>query len=759
VAPALAWALLPAGASATAGRPTQGNLSPRLAELAKPAVRSLPRAKQARALGLARTGPGSLRRAGNRVLVEVRFDHGAAAGVRALRGAGAKLVNVSSRYQTVTAAVRPADLRGVGALPRVTGVKEVLAPLVFASCPSGKVVSEGDQQLHAAEARSALGVDGTGVTVGILSDSFDQATEAADGSGPIATHAKEDVESGDLPGFGNPCGDTTPVNVLEGFVPQEPGEEPFDEGRGMSQIVHDLAPGAKLAFASAFNGLLPFAENIEWLAAPVGIGGAGAKVIADDVAYLDEPFFQEGPVGIAARHVTEHGADYFSAAGNDNLFEEGTGKEIASWEAPKFRDSGECPAALTPLSEELIEEEEELEKELGIPFPKIGLNPFHCMDFNPSSSGVDEEFGITVEKKEELIVDLQWAEPWNGVETDVDVFLLGEGGEVLAESTEDNVSSSEEPFELLTWGNPLGKPAEVQLVINKYTPGAPNPRLKFALLENGRGVSKTEYPESKEGDTVGPTIFGHSGDAQTISVAALPFSSNVVPEKYSSRGPATHYFGPADGIAAANPLGSPEVLAKPDIAATDCGVTTFFAEEDLFGNWRFCGTSAAAPHAAAVAALMRQKNPAASPAQIRAALASSAQPVGAFGPNAVGAGLVDALGALNAVPSPPPPTTSVGPPPPPPPPAPPATFIRKHPKGLVRTHRLRAKLQFEFTSEPPGATFQCRVDRGAFRNCSAKFIARFKPGKHVIQVRAVDAAGNVDPTPAVFRFRVKRETV
>ena len=115
--------------------------------------------EQARALSLAAEGPGSLLRDGNRVLVEVRFDHGAAAGVDDLRAAGAKIVDVSPRYQTVTVAAKPDELRTLSDVPRVAAATEVLTPFASAStCPSGAVVSEGDAQLHAEEAReTALG--------------------------------------------------------------------------------------------------------------------------------------------------------------------------------------------------------------------------------------------------------------------------------------------------------------------------------------------------------------------------------------------------------------------------------------------------------------------------------------------------------------------------------------------------------------------------------------------------------------------------
>ena len=312
---ALALACAGAAAPAMAARGGEGDLSPRLTELAKPSVRSASPAKQAEELSLAPEGPGSLLREGNRVLVEVRFDRGAAAAVDELRATGARIVNVSSRYQTVTVATKPAALRALSGIPRVAGATEVLTPFTAEStCPSGAVVSEGDAQLRADEVREPpFSVNGSGVTVGILSDSFDTATKSANGALPIATKAAEDVETGDLPGEageGNTClGQAGPANVLEDYEPIDAEEpEPGDEGRGMAQIVHDLAPGAGLAFATAFTGETAFAENIEKLAAP-GPEGAEASVIADDVSYPAEPFFQEGPVGVAVSKVSGEGVD------------------------------------------------------------------------------------------------------------------------------------------------------------------------------------------------------------------------------------------------------------------------------------------------------------------------------------------------------------------------------------------------------------------------------------------------------------------
>jgi hypothetical protein len=767
----LVCVLVPQSASAAVGPSSDGDLSARLAELAKPAVRAAPPAAQARALGLAAEGPGSLLREGNRVLVEVRFDRGAAAAVDDLRSAGAKIVNVSSRYQTVTVAARPGQLTALSGVPRVSGATEVLAPIASAStCPSGAVVSAGDAQLRAGEARAApFEVDGMGVTVGILSDSFDHATEAADGSGPVATHEAEDVENGDLPGSGNTCpGATTPVAKLDD---SDTGGE--DEGRAMGQIVHDLAPGAKLAFATAFTSETAFAENIEKLAKPTGEGGAGAQVIADDVAYPEEPFFQEGPVGVAVSKVTGAGVSYFSSAANNNLID--GGRDIASWEAPEFRDSSGCPAGVVAFSESLEAAAEP------------GLNPTHCMDFNPGA-GVDRTFRITVSKGATLRVDLQWAEPWEGVGTDLDAFLLGPGGGLLRSSIEDNVFDTKRPFEFIGWENKTGASAEVQLAVNRFSGG--NPPLKFAFLENGGGVTSSEYESSRGGDVVGPTIFGHNGGEDAISVGAIRYDESEAPEGFSSRGPVTHYFGPVSGTTTpAEPLVPAQVLSKPDVTATDCGETTFFAFEEA-GLWRFCGTSAAAPHAAAVAALMLQKEPLATPAQIRSALSESAGPIGGSGACAVGAGLVDAVGAIEALlapgagsapactpPESPPvveehegerpfeeaekkvvaanPPAEVQPPGEPPK-QPPSTLFRKHPAHLIRTSAAKAKAVFAFGADEGGVTFSCQVDRAPFRACPQRFVGRFAAGAHVLRVVARDAAGSADPTPAVYRFRVKR---
>jgi subtilisin family serine protease len=723
--------------SAFAGSPAKqhaGPLSPDLEVLARPQVAAGSPAVQANRIGVPNQGPGSLVREGERVLVTARFDRGAIAAFEPLRDAGARVVDASAATQTLTLAVDPEDLPALAAVPGLEGAWQLREPIVYAegSCDGGSVLSEGAAQLRVDEAREAFELRGKGLTVGVLSDSFDTARRGAQAP---ATDAEDDEVSNDLPGPSGTCSaQQLPVDVLEDF-----GKPGSDEGRAMLQIVHDLAPHAGLAFATAFRSEEGFAENIELLARPVSAGGAGADVIVDDVAWAEEPFFQEGPVAVAIDRVTDGGVTYLSATGNDNLFEGSTGREISSWEAAAFRDAGLCPApvATVPVNQ-------------GI----------HCMDFDPGP-GLDNTFGITVAAGQTLTLNLQWAEPWYGVATDLDAFLLSDT-EVLDESFEDNIDETQRPFEFLQWENEDDDARTVYLAINRYAGGSP--RLKFVLAQNGGGVEEIEYPQSSGGDVVGPSIYGHAGSPSAISVAAVPFNNSAAVESYSSRGPVTHYFGPVESTAPAAALGAPEAIPKPDLAATDCGATTFFAHLQG-GAWRFCGTSAAAPHAAAVAALVRQAKPTLPAQQVRDTLTATASPIGAFPAKAAGAGLIDAFDAISSLPGPieggdgpsaritP---VAVTPPPGPaaPIPAPPETLILKRPAKVVRSRSRAPRLVFRFGSDQAGAVFHCRVDRSPFRTCSRRTVRRFAHGSHMLRVKAESPAGRIDPTPAVYRFRV-----
>jgi hypothetical protein len=86
----------------------------------------------------------------------------------------------------------------------------------------------------------------------------------------------------------------------------------------------------------------------------------------------------------------------------------------------------------------------------------------------------------------------------------------------------------------------------------------------------------------------------------------------------------------------------------------------------------------------------------------------------------------------------------------------PNTTITSHPKKTVKTSKSKTKIKFSFSSDAPGATFQCMIDRGAFASCTSPKSFKAKPGKHTFSVEAVGQAGP-DASPATFSFKVKKK--
>jgi Subtilase family len=583
----------------------KSRLSTTLATLARPDVRTASRAERAQALSLPASGPGSLVERGGDVVVNVRAETTSPGQVESLREAGARVLHVAPDLRTVTVAVAPAELTALAAVPGVENVSPELTPLTSAmgttdygaSC-QGSVTSEADTQLRAAEAREEFGVSGAAVEVGVLSDSYDVNTTDT-------KNAPDGVASGDLPGAGNPCDRTTPVDVVA-----EGPATGTDEGRGMLELVHDLAPDASLAFASA-SPASAFPDRVAALRA------AGADVLVDDITYLDDPFYQPGPASVAIEQARADGAAYFSSAGNFNVNIDGQPR--GSWEAPNWRATP-CPSAL-----------------------QAGYTS--CMNFAGATETARNSLPMRVLPGGRLTIDLQWAQPWFGVETDLDMFLSS-GGSVIAAAQEENngPTGTQKPFEALGIRNTGTTAADVTLTIAKWGEGPDPGPVKFVMVRGNVSSVGATAPE----DRFGPTIIGHNGAAAAMSVAAVPASNSSLVESFSSRGPVTHYFGPVNGDTPAAELAQASTLAKPDIAASDGTVTTFFPPS-ASGVSRFFGTSAAAPHAAAVAALEMEAAPEATVDEIYDAQRDTARQVGSSGADTQGAGLVDAYAAVDDI--------------------------------------------------------------------------------------------------------------
>ena len=441
----------------------------------------------------------------------------------------------------------------------------------------GTYTDQADNILQSDRVRAAVpGDNGTGVTVGVISDSFNYLNEASTDEG-----------DGDLPAS---------VDVLNDY--KQSGAT--DEGRAMAQLVHHIAPGAAIDFDTGEGGDATFASHITALA------NAGCKIICDDLAYFDEPFFQDGTIAQAIDTVeTTDNVSYFSAAGNN----------------------ANQAYELTSVS---------------FMTAKISAISGSSQSYYEFASGVDEQ-SITIPAGYSVNLVLQWNQPFynaSGVTNSLSLYLLNSAGSSVVKSATTNNVNSQTPYQLLQYTNSSSSAQTYNVVIENAHGTASNVGvIKYVDYGDGADITFNDYA------TNSPTINPHAGAADAMAVAAVPYFNQTNPESFTSDGPVTIYFS-ASGTA----LSSPQVRAKPDVASVNGTTTSFFAQDNLGdGLWHFFGTSAATPHAAAVAALMLSANASLTPAEIYAQLKATANPnIGGTpgNPNLVGSGLINAYQAV-----------------------------------------------------------------------------------------------------------------
>ena len=202
--------------------------------------------------------------------------------------------------------------------------------------------------------------------------------------------------------------------------------------------------------------------------------------------------------------------------------------------------------------------------------------------------------------------------------------------------------SNQTPLEIFGFENTTGQ-TDFDVAIG-FSNGSEPGRIKYIPFGLG-GPNADPATIYQEFATNSSTIFGHPAATNASAVAATPYFDQKTPEPFTSVGPTTILFEP-DGTRKK----TPEIRQKPDITAVDGTDTTFFfPEDDIEANGfpNFFGTSAAAPHAAAVAALVKQANPEFTPEQIYNRLESTAEDIAAPGrDNVTGTGLINAYDAV-----------------------------------------------------------------------------------------------------------------
>ena len=469
---------------------------------------------------------------------------------------------------------------------------------------AGSVQTEGDAVLNADQTRSTFGVDGAGIKVGVVSNGIDGLTQSiASGDIPAAgiMVPSSPIAEGGV-GVNDPCPPFTSVTSTP--ADRDDLTSTPAEGLAMLEIIHDIAPGAELYFANGFPTSLEFQRAKKCLTEVVDI-------IADDIAFFNAgPYDGTSPVSMQSTASVQAGVSNFISVGNHAQVH--------------------YQGVFTDTDEDGIHE---FDVSLGLPY----VNNY------------GETLDITVPPNVGFRVYLQWNDPFGASSNDYDLYVIQPANPsgfddpalVLVASSINIQDGDDNPTEqTIVIFNETGVPQTAGIAIQNFN--APTAK-EFDLFVTGLipldefVVTQSSVPNNSDADlvcSVGAVGLG-PGDPLGQSPEQI--------RNYSSRGPTN------DG------------RMKPDLVAPD-GVS-------ITGNGGFSvpffGTSAAAPHAAGVAALLLQadenltpeaitaalqQSRALSPPQVADVLSNTAVDLGPPGPdNTFGFGRIDAFAAVQSV--------------------------------------------------------------------------------------------------------------
>lgn len=449
-------------------------------------------------------------------------------------------------------------LDSVAALGWVSALRPSLRPAVDVGPINAESV-----QLHKADKAQARGLTGKGQKIGAISGDVD--------------HLAESIAQGELP---------ADVQVLRQAAYDD------DEGTAMLEIIHDIAPQAKLAYASTRDTTAEYVEAFHELA------NAGVTMIAEDIALDDDPAFQQGIGAATAEKLAAHGIWVSSSAGN-----------LGGRHAPRVTATGTGSG------------------------PDGVVGPFTGCPNAPDNvvklRGEDTTYNLNLLPGATVMPTLQWSEPravfptaGQGGFTDLNLYLMDAAGTTcLAASNAVQADGVGDTIEQFIYENTTGVAQAAKLVVDvqgtSSAKKAPVLDLRWRALS--AGVQTIDPPERAGSMNPDSNYLGFATSAGAVNASLSVDPATIALEAFSAAGPtqiitttrcAGGKAGPCKGVAGplTRSFPAPYWVASDGVSVSGVGpFGSGTCPTAVQGQCRFFGTSASAPSAAGVAALTRQE--------------------------------------------------------------------------------------------------------------------------------------------------------
>jgi len=437
-------------------------------------------------------------------------------------------------------------------------------PYYKPSTNAGITISQGDTTMRTYLIRKGFELDGSGVKIGVISDSYKTITDPSTTYFDVCNDLNQNLIVNDE-SAGTANGDLSNVTLVQDFPIKL-----TDEGRAMMEIINDVAPGSQKYFFTGFYTAGYMADAIDSLAK------LGCKIIVDDVSYATEPMLKDGIIAKTVNRVKQDSSVlYFSSAGNFGN---------------KSYEKNFNPVLAGNIS---------------------GFETKYAHNFKTGDNSNPDFFQKVWLRPGSNMIVFQWLDDIysiddpGGTKYDMDFYLTpadNTDGTGLIGFNRDNLGG--DPIEFIPIRIPGNNDCDTvarayNIFIVNNTPGGNPARIKYVAFRGNFRVD--EYYEGYS------TLVGQANAEGAIAVGASRF--NHVPGHPLL--PSTMSTITKPQIESYSSIGGTIARLKPDLVGPDgINTSTLMGQDyppqalDRFSN--FFGTSAAAPHAAAMAALLIQ---------------------------------------------------------------------------------------------------------------------------------------------------------